>query len=286
MNFDLNKIIIALGNLPGIGKAKIRRIVNEMEIDQMEYDELIKLLKNKFTNLDLSNLKNYLTEAKKLIEKSLENSITIINYKDKQFPKSLNIIKNPPNLIFVRGSERILQDENKNIAVIGTRKPSDEGYQMAFDVAQHLTKKGFNIVSGLASGCDTQAHKGCLAKNGLTVAVMPCGLNKVYPKSNHKLAKDILEKGGALISEYLPDESTKPFKFVERDRLQSGLSKEVILIESDLDGGSMKTINFAKEQNKKIKIFFPSIFTNITLGNKKLINEKNLNFKKVDEINL
>ena len=115
---------------------------------------------------------------------------------------------------------------------------------------------------------------------------MPCGLNRVYPKTKDQLAKEIIEKGGALISEYLPDESIESFKFVERDRLQSGLSKEVILIESNLNGGSLKTAHFAKEQNKKLNIYFPSNFTENFLGNKKLIDEKNINFKSIETMNL
>lgn len=278
MTFDLNSVIIGLSKIKGVGKAKIRKIIEQIENQKIEFDELKNLIQNKYQNIDLNYLENFINEAKIVIEKSFDQSISIINFKNKNFPQSLNIIKNPPNIIFVKGPENILQNEKKNIAVIGTRNPSQQGSEIAFRVAQHLTKKGFNIISGLALGCDTQAHKGCLSEKGLTVAVLPGGLNNIYPKSNQSLAMEIIEKGGVLISEYLPNEESETYKFIERDRIQSGLSKEIILIESDLNGGSMKTVAFAKEQNKTVRVFQPTNFSQCSMGNKKLITENYLTF--------
>jgi DNA processing protein len=115
-----------------------------------------------------------------------------------------------------------------------------------------FAERGFVIVSGLAKGCDTVAHRGCLDAHGKTVAILGGGIDYIYPKENRPLADEILNTGGCLLSEYKPGMKPQPSFFVERDRLQSGLSQAVIVIETDVKGGSMHTVGFALSQNRLV----------------------------------
>jgi len=131
------------------------------------------------------------------------------------------------------------------------------------------------LVSGLARGCDTAAHVGCLAAEGQTVAILAHGLNTIYPPENYGLAEQIIEMGGCLLSEYPPNERPKPKYFVERDRLQSGLSGGVIIVETDLKGGAMHTARFCVEEKKPLGcMVFPEDRNNrkMTEGNVRLIS--------------
>ena len=115
-------------------------------------------------------------------------------------------------------------------------------------------KEGFVIVSGLANGCDTAGHIGCLKANGKTVATLPCGLDKCYPNDNNDLADEIVKNGGCLISEYKIGTNPSSENFIERDRLQAALSLGVLVVECAVECGTMHTVGFAESYNKKIAV--------------------------------
>lgn len=167
------------------------------------------------------------------------------------FPALLARAKDAPAALFVRGSAEALR-EPKAVAVVGTREPSSYGSRCARKISETLAKDGWCIVSGLAAGIDSEAHRGALAAGGKTVAVLAHGLDRVYPRANAKLADEILEKSGALVSEYPPGAPPARGQFVERDRIQSGLALATLLVESDLDGGAMHTVRFAREQGRTV----------------------------------
>jgi DNA processing protein len=141
------------------------------------------------------------------------------------------------------------------VAFVGTREPSDYGRKAGEKLALLLTQAGLNIVSGLAIGCDTIGHRACLDSHGQTVAVLAGGLDHIYPKENKGLASEILDKGGCWLAEHPVGVRPQSNFFVERDRLQSGLSDGVVVLETDVKGGTMHTVKFTQLQGRTLACF-------------------------------
>jgi DNA processing protein len=142
------------------------------------------------------------------------------------------------------------------MAIVGSRRPA-HGALVASAFGSQAAHSGFAVVSGLAVGCDTAAHRGCLEANGITVAVLPCGLDRVAPVSNSNLAKNILSAAGFLASEYPPGTTPRNFRFVERNRVIAALSQTVVIIECEERSGTLHTARFAREQNKPLACYIP-----------------------------
>jgi len=168
------------------------------------------------------------------------------------YPHMLKEIKNHPFFLYYKGDIHPLA--KKNIAIVGTREPSDTGRRKAEKIAYELVMKDVGIVSGLATGCDTAGHEGALNGGGYTCAVLAHGLDIVSPAKNRDLAKKILENGGALISEYKPEVPAFKRHYMMRNRIQSALSSHVIVIETTKTGGTMHTARFAGEYNRNIGV--------------------------------
>ncbi len=193
------------------------------------------------------------------MDKFLENfPIQKITLKDKLFPESLKNISEGPKELFFRGN---FKPTEKNFAIVGTRLCSNYGKEIAFSIAKDLSKVGFCIVSGMALGIDTLAHQGALKASGPqgssncpTVAVLGTGLDEksIYPQENLKLAKEILEKGGCLISEYPALTRGTNFTFPKRNRIIAGLSLGTLVVEAKIKSGSLITANYAKKYKKYI----------------------------------
>ena len=191
-----------------------------------------------------------------LIERALTDirnhereGIQIVSIDDTGYPKLLRLIDDPPLVLFVKGAIDALS-ANSNVAVVGTRDATSAGERVAFKIAKWLGEHTWCVVSGLAKGIDTAAHKGTLDGKFPTAAVMATPLNKIYPKENRKLADEILDHGGCWISEF--PLWKKPYRsaFVQRDRIQSGLSVAVIPVQTDIEGGTMHTVRFAEQQHR------------------------------------
>jgi DNA processing protein len=169
---------------------------------------------------------------------------------DPLFPPRLAAIPRPPKKLYVRGDPSVLS--RPAIAVIGTRSPSDYGRRAGAEFTHTVIEKGYVVVSGLASGCDTAAHTVCVEEARPTVAVLPSGLDCIYPPENRELADGIVKTGGCLVSEYEAAKPPRDFRFLARDRLQSGLSLGVIVIETDVESGTMETVRFAGKQGRPV----------------------------------
>lgn len=189
---------------------------------------------------------------------------------DAKYPESLKELKEKPKVLYYKGNIEIL-NQQKSIAVIGTRSLSEAGRRYAYNAGRIIGKKGFTTVNGLALGCDTEALKGALEGGGKCVVILPCGLNEIYPKSNQKLAEQILQQGGCLVSEYV--EGTKPerYRFVERDRLQSGVTQGILVIEALEKSGTMHTVEYARKQHRRIACYYHELLA-FTSGNSKIEN--------------
>jgi len=154
-------------------------------------------------------------------------------------------------VLFVKGAIGALSD-NLNVAVVGTRDSTSTGEKVAFKIAKWLGEHKWCVVSGLAKGIDSAAHKGTMDAQFPTAAVMATPLNKIYPAENRQLANDILDRGGCWISEF--PLWKKPYRsaFVQRDRIQSGMSVAVIPVQTDVEGGTMHTVRFAEQQGRLV----------------------------------
>lgn len=190
---------------------------------------------------------------------------------DDTFPKLLKDIKQSPEKLYYTGDISII-NSFPCVAIIGSRDASPHALDMAFNMGRIAAENGFAVVNGLAIGCDGRAFNGALSVGGKCVAVMPCGLDEVYPKSNKKLADEILENGGCMISEYPSGTKPQRYTFVQRDRLQSGISKGVIVIETTENGGTMHTVKFAEQQMRRLACYY-STLSKMASGNELIIKK-------------
>jgi DNA processing protein len=172
----------------------------------------------------------------------------IISLTDKKYPKKLKEIKNPPKTIYYQG--KIIWN-NPCLAVIGSRNCSIENKNTCLKIIKDLPQE-FVIVSGLAKGIDSFAHASALKSGKATIAVLPSGIERIYPKENEVLAKKIIENDGLLISEYPSKTKPTKFSFIQRNRITAGLSSAVLVIEAQVKSGTMHTVRFAQEQGKTI----------------------------------
>ena len=177
--------------------------------------------------------------------------IKTINIQNKNYPKLLKEIKDLPKILYYRGEIKF--DENC-FAVVGTRRFSPYGKQVALEMAGDLAEAGLTIVSGLAPGIDTFAHQAAVERGKRTIAILGTGLDEksIYPKENLNLAKKIIETGGCLISEYPPGTPGSQFSFPQRNRIISGLSLGVLVVEAKEKSGALITARHAFEQNRKV----------------------------------
>lgn len=169
------------------------------------------------------------------------------------FPVALKEISGCPEKIFCIGDFDF--QKTPLVAIVGTRKATNEGMELAKRTAMEFARRGVGVVSGLALGIDRAAHEGALRANGKTVAVLANGLDSVYPRQHENLAHTILEKGGALISEYPLGTPPLPHQFLERNRIVSGLSLATIVIEAPIHSGAIRTAREAAEQGREVLVF-------------------------------
>ncbi|MDD5547866.1 MAG: DNA-processing protein DprA [Candidatus Pacebacteria bacterium] len=213
--------------------------------DYRKIDKL-KQENDSWTNI-LGKLKNNINPEEKWAD--LENEgVRLILKENPEYPSLLEEISWVPFGLYIKGS----LPKGKAVGIVGTRKATSIGRDFARKIAKELSSAGITIVSGLAMGIDESAHQGALDAGGKTVAVMPTGLNKIYPAQNINLAKNIIDRGGALISEYPFNSPTYPANFIQRNRIISGLSLAVIVIEAPEKSGALATARFALEQNREI----------------------------------
>jgi DNA processing protein len=177
-----------------------------------------------------------------------EHGISLILFEDDRYPALLREIPHPPHALYIKGA---LPESPFTIAIAGTRKATPGGKEAAQQFAKRLAEDAL-IVSGLAFGIDAAAHAGALAAKGKTAAILACGLDTIYPASHAGLAEKILACGGALVSEYPPETPPLPYRFLERNRIISGLSQSVLIIEAPARSGAIATARFALEQNRNV----------------------------------
>lgn len=235
---------------------------------------LKKLQKNMFLNEN---------EIKQLLDKKMrrdvyidmevmkEKDIDVINYLDDEYPIILKQIYDYPITLYIKGNKDILN--NNSCGIIGCRKYTKYGKKATQYFAENLAKADINIISGMAKGIDSFAHQGALDVSGRTIAVLGSGVDVIYPKENEKLYYDIIKFGGAVISEY--PIGTKPFKynFPNRNRIVSGMSKKILVIEATKKSGTLITVDCALEQGRDVYAVPGNINEVNSLGTNDLIKQ-------------
>jgi DNA processing protein len=202
---------------------------------------------------------------------NLQRDVHLITLTDSTYPDLLREIPKLPPLLFVRGDIHLLN--LPQIAVVGSRNPSSGGSENAHRFAEFLAGNGFAITSGLALGVDAAAHQGALAAQGKTIAVMGTGLDLIYPARHRVLAQQILDSGGALVSELPLGSSSKAANFPQRNRIISGLSCGVLVVEAAVQSGSLITAQAAMQQNREVFAIPGSIHNPLARGCHQLIRQ-------------
>lgn len=264
MSFS-TEIILTLQQLKGIGNKTILKLAEQAkssvcDIEQLCECEIWKSRKGKkleaITRLDLEKANK---AARDIIVRCEQEEVGIISYYEDVFPEMLRKCtdeegnQDPPTILYYKGNISAL--EKTGIAVIGTREPTTNGVRAGKHFSSEFAKRGFNIVSGLAIGCDTAGHQGALeVVGGVTTAILANGLDwdSIYPEENLELAKSIVENNGLLLSEYPVGQSCGKYGLVARDRLQAGLSCATIVIQTGEKGGTMHAVNATINSEKPL----------------------------------
>lgn len=193
-----------------------------------------------------------------------------VTYDDDTYPAPLREINDPPPILYIRG--QLLPQDRRALAIVGTRKPSRYGYEAAKDLSGRLAAQGVTIISGMALGIDSAAHRGAIEAGGRTIAVLGCGIDILYPSDNYKLAQQIL-KNGAIISEF--PLGTKPLgtNFPRRNRIVSGLSLGVMVAEAPESSGALITASLAAEQGREVFAIPANIYNQTGRGCNRLLQD-------------
>lgn len=211
-------------------------------------------------------------DVDKEYEKIINSNTKIILFDDKNYPKLLKEIYSPPLGLYIRGSESCF-NSNHNLAVIGSRKSTDYGRRATEKITKDLKDSNITIVSGLALGIDSYAHK-CALENGLkTIGIIGSGFNYFFPSENIELAKSIVKNNGLVVSEYPLDFKPEKYYFPARNRIISGISKGVLIVEAQKKSGTLITAKFAEEQNRDIYAIPNNIFEKNSCGTNILIKD-------------
>ena len=248
------------------------KLIEKYNNEENIYNNIDNIIRNEeFKKYNLNKLKEYsLDKEEELKIELLKEDIKYVTYSDEKYPIKLREINNPPYVLFYKGDIELL---NFNMAaIVGSRKNSMYGKEVTKVIVSELKKINFGVISGVAYGIDSIAHREILRLNGKTIGILGCGIDIIYPKINRDLYTNII-KDGLLISEFLPGTKPLSYNFPRRNRIISGLSEGVIVIEASNKSGSLITVNYALEQNKNVMAVPGSIFNEGSKGCNLLIRD-------------
>lgn len=249
--------ILAFKSLSGVGTKTVKALGDSgLSFEEILYaspDELKRIVRTGPTYkalIDgLQSISVYQAERMEQNLIQMEGSgISTVNYWDSAYPSLLKLLLDAPPVIYLKGNLALLESTS-NVAIVGTRECSRHGARIAASTAKEFSKRGYGIVSGLAKGIDTEAHRGALEISGPSIAVL-VDLVQIYPAENQGLAHQIVDQGGLLVAENYPGENLGRNAFVSRDRIQSGMALGVFVIETGIKGGTMHTVKFATHQGR------------------------------------
>ena len=275
--YDDTIYIAGLQSLYNVGATHVRRFIEDFG---SPYDawEAVKKVENlkPYTHISTADKRAIASSAKDekldyIIHKIDEYKMDVTTFLDKDFPSILNHIYNPPAILFMRGNRALLDKRLNRIALVGARRCSLYGRNVARMLGKELGKYSTIIVSGGARGIDTHGHEGLLASQGYGIVVMGCGLDIVYPRENTKLFDRILQNNGLLLSEYPPGTPPSAKHFPARNRIISGLSRGVIVVEAKASSGSLITADMAVSEGRDVFVVPCNLLDHTADGNKFLM---------------
>ena len=257
--------------IKGIGAARLRAMLDFFGDVQSIWNAPADTLRNiGLPTTVIENLIKFRSDVclDEIFERIQKQNIQVLIWDDDDYPVRLREINNPPPVLYVRG--KISTEDEWSVAVVGTRRISPYGHQVAERIAAKLASSGLTVVSGLALGVDTVAHKTSLSAGGRSLAVLGSGVDRIYPSQNRALADKLIEKG-ALISDYAPGTPPEANNFPPRNRIISGLSLATVVVEAGLKSGALITANFALEQGREVFAVPGNIFAPQSRGPNRLI---------------
>ena len=275
--YDDTIYIAGLQSLYSVGATHVRRFIEDFG---SPYDawQAVKKIENlkPYTHISTADKRAIASSAKDekldyIIHKIDEYKMDVTTFLDKDFPSILNHIYNPPAILFMRGNRALLDKRLNRIALVGARRCSLYGRNVARMLGKELGKYSTIIVSGGARGIDTHGHEGLLASQGYGIVVMGCGLDIVYPRENTKLFDRILQNNGLLVSEYPPGTPPSAKHFPARNRIISGLSRGVIVVEAKASSGSLITADMAVSEGRDVFVVPCNLLDHTADGNKFLM---------------
>ncbi len=271
--FEKLKYWIWMSSVPGMGAKKKYDLVNHfgdpVNIWNSSKRELMDVPFLTEENVNALLDRNKRSETMGIMDALYRNGIKAITIKDPEYPDCLRNIYDPPIVLYYKGRLEIRQ---LSIAVVGSRRATYYGKSVAERISAELAAYGINVVSGMARGIDSSAHRGALKGGGRTIGVMGCGLDIVYPPENKELAERITESG-ALVSEYVPGTAPLPANFPARNRIISGISQGVLVVEAGEKSGSLITVGYALEQGREVFAVPGNINSISSAGTNRLIKE-------------
>ena len=275
--YDDTVYIAGLQSLYNVGATHVRRFIEDFG---SPYDawQAVKKVENlkPYTHISNADKRAIASLAKDekldyIIHKIDEYKMDVTTFLDKDFPSILNHIYNPPAILFMRGNRALLDKRLNRIALVGARRCSLYGRNVARMLGKELGKYSTIIVSGGARGIDTHGHEGLLTSQGYGIVVMGCGLDIVYPRENTKLFDRILQNNGLLLSEYPPGTPPSAKHFPARNRIISGLSRGVIVVEAKASSGSLITADMAVSEGRDVFVVPCNLLDHTADGNKFLM---------------
>ena len=273
MNENELKYWVGFSKMPGIGRVKISQLLEHFNTLEHAWKAPTGELKK--SGLDSKTVENIVNLRTRIapdeeMEGLKKYKIKVLACDSPAYPQILKEIYDYPPVLYIRGN--LLREDECCLAVVGTRRSTVYGRQVTEEIVTDLARNGITIVSGLARGIDSIAHRAALEAGARTMAVFACGLDIVYPAENAKLAREIMEHG-ALISEYPLGTKPKADNFPRRNRIMSGLSLGVLVIEAGDSSGALITANQALEQNREVFAVPGSILSPASRGTNHLIQE-------------
>lgn len=264
---------VGFNKVPGIGAARLRALLDYFGDLEIAWAASSHDLQQ--AGLDRRSLSNLLKARSEMaleaeVEKLERAQVSVLTWDDAGYPPNLLQVYNAPPVLYVRG--RIEKRDEWAVAVVGTRRASVYGKEIARMMGMGLAQAGVTVVSGLARGIDTLAHRACLDAGGRTIAVLGCGVDVIYPQQNARLAAEILERG-ALVSEYALGVRPEARNFPPRNRIISGLTLGTVVVEADLGSGALITADFAAEQGREVFSVPGSILARGSRGTNQLIQQ-------------
>ena len=275
--YDDTIYIAGLQSLYNVGATHVRRFIEDFGSPYDAWDAVKKVENLKpYTHISNADKRAIASSAKDekldyIIHKIDEYKMDVTTFLDKDFPSILNHIYNPPAILFMRGNRALLDKRLNRIALVGARRCSLYGRNVARMLGKELGKYSTIIVSGGARGIDTHGHEGLLASQGYGIVVMGCGLDIVYPRENTKLFDRILQNNGLLLSEYPPGTPPSAKHFPARNRIISGLSRGVIVVEAKASSGSLITADMAVSEGRDVFVVPCNLLDHTADGNKFLM---------------